>query len=114
MIPFLILSVVLVAVLFAFFGTHTTSDSAELNQPNREYYKKFIPTVGAYVRDADDVKCLDPAIVVIDHAEEGLDGLYTIKRASDGKLSNRETDDLVEIAPIGFVKVWCKNQITFS
>jgi len=66
--------------------------------------------IGTYVCDKDDLKFEDPAIVV--HNDDNYPEINMIKR-SDGHLSTRDDDELVEIDAVDFMKVWCKDQVGY-
>lgn len=70
-------------------------------------------TIGDYVCDAEDKNNSDPAIIVYDSIVDGYPKTLMIKRA-DGHVSTRQRDELKEIPPLDFMKVWCKNQIAYK
>lgn len=88
--------------------------------PEKKFIETFdiVPTkfsLGSFCRDKADTLLTDIAIVVIDHSTINEDSeLRTIKRMSDGHLSNRDIEELVELTPLEFCKVWCKDQVGYS
>jgi len=79
----------------------------------REKTKGGAIVLGSFVTDKEDTDLSDLAIVVFDHRIYDID-LFSIKRLSDGHISNRSASELQVVDPLSACKVWCKNQITYS
>lgn len=69
--------------------------------------------LGAFVCPVDDDKAENIAVVVYDHSVTGYPGMNTVKWMDDGLISTRDDEDLRELTPLEFCKVWCKNQIGY-
>jgi len=70
--------------------------------------------IGSFVCAANDETKESIAIVIFDHSVFGCSKLFSIKWMDDGMMSNRHQDELQELTPLEFCKVWCKNQMGYD
>jgi hypothetical protein len=71
-------------------------------------------SVGQFATDTEDRELNDVGIIVFDHAVNGMDGLYSLRRLSDQHLSLRSAEELRHVDPFDAAIAFGKSAIEMS